>query len=156
VASGVFVVVTHPAASVREFIAIKNRAGAYISDDGEYLVFWRPHHVPGVETTISAARATLGSTAGTPRGHVADVAAVADVALDAGDTLSPTYPVSERMTGRLVWAEAATGRNLVPLPLLAGATTTRPVPPGELITEDAVELQEDSVLHRLRGLHDAL
>ncbi len=46
--------------------------------------------------------------------------------------------------------------NGVPLGVLAGATVTRDVPAGHLLTYDDVELLEDSVIVRMRRIQESM
>lgn len=153
VADGVFVVVTTPNDDAREFLRIKNRAGAHVSEDGQYLAFFRPHHLPGAETTVSVARAgALGGHTGTPGDHVADVTATAEEPLAAGTTVEVSYPETDvPVAADAERVDRSAGEDPVPFALLDGATTTRRVPAGTTISYDDVDVPP-SFLLRLRSL----
>lgn len=152
VADGVFVVVTTPNEDARSFVRVKNRAGAYVSDDGTHLAFVRPHHLPGVETPVSVARAAVdGGHTGTPTVQVADVTAVADEALPAGTSVEIDYPKTDApITAELTPVDRAADEDRVPFALLDGGTLTQGVDAGEPLRYDDVDLP-DTYLRRLRA-----
>lgn len=155
IADGVFVVVTTPDDSAREFIRQKNSVGAYATADGRYLAFFRPHHLPGAETPVSIASAAAGRHTGTPDTHVADVVARTDEPIDAGTTIEIDYPrTNAPITAELERADAAAADGSVPFALLDGAELTRPLDAGKRITDADVELA-DSFLRHLRSIWDA-
>jgi predicted homoserine dehydrogenase-like protein len=156
IADGVFVVVTSPDEELREFLRVKNRSGAHVSEDGDYLAFFRPHHLPGAETPVSVARAAVwGTGTGTPRDHVADVTASADEQLQPGTTIDVDYPATDApIAAELERADRAAANGHVPFALLDGATVTHAVRTGEAITYEDVRL-ESTFLRHLRALVDA-
>lgn len=155
-ADGVFIVVTTPNDEVRDFLAHKNHSGAYVSADGEYLAFFRPHHLPGSETPVSIARAAVeNGTTGTPRNHVADVVASTDEPLEPGTSIQVKYPETDApITAKLDRSDVSIEKNYLPFTLLDGAEITNQIDANEIITYEDVELK-DSFLRHLRGIMES-
>jgi predicted homoserine dehydrogenase-like protein len=156
IADSVFVVVTTPNDDALAFVRKKNRLGAYFTEDGGHAVFFRPHHLPGVETPVSVARAALdrGPT-GTPRGHVADVVARAEKQIPAGATIEISYPDTDApLKANLESANRARMGGHVPLALLDGADVVDTLDTEETITYDDIDL-EPTFLRHLRAVMDA-
>ncbi|MFB6157729.1 MAG: hypothetical protein ABEJ34_07805 [Haloferacaceae archaeon] len=148
---GVFVVVRAPNERVRRHLhgGIGGGDGVVTSADGEYALFYRPHHLPGVETAVSVAVAAVrGEPTGTARERVAEVVAAAKRDLDPGEGIAGGG--GERVYG-LVERAGATD-DAVPLELLDGAEVTRPVARDETLTYADVDVDRDSFLHHLREL----
>jgi predicted homoserine dehydrogenase-like protein len=157
IADGVFVVVTTPNDDALEFFGIKNRSGAHVSADGDYVAFFRPHHLPGAETTLSIAKAgvSAGHT-GTPSEHVADVVAVADQPVPAGTIVGIDYPATDApITADAVRVDASRSARPVPFTLLDGATVVDGVDEGSTILYEDVDIQP-SFLYRLRSIMEEL
>ncbi len=154
IGDGVFVVVSTPDDEVRQFAIGKNRAGAYPDDDGQYVAFVRPHHIPGVETPQTIARLTNDATPCCPMAsHVCEVIAIADTAIAPGDrpfAIHRTDP-DNRLRADLRRRDVARTDELVPYGLLDGAQLTAPLSPGEAVTADHVEL-EPTFVHHLSGI----
>ncbi len=149
-----FVVARAPNSRARSHLdeGIGGGDGVVTSADGEYALFSRPYHLPGVETTVSVALAAVrGEPTGAARGRVAEAVAAAKRDLDPGERLAGggelVYGVVER-------ADATP--NAVPLELLAGAELRRPVERDQTPTDDDVALDRGSFLYRLRALGDDL
>ena len=56
---GVFVVTSTPTERVREYFEQYSGSGLYTASDGKYQVFYRPYHLPGIETGVSVASAAI-------------------------------------------------------------------------------------------------
>jgi predicted homoserine dehydrogenase-like protein len=150
---GVFVVTTTPNNAIAEYIEQNSGEGFYVSDDGEYQVFYRPHHLPGVETTVSVASAAIhNEPTGTSRTHSAEVVAAAKRDLAPGDEIDGGGGYT--VYGRLGSASRAAQDNHVPFELLHGAEVVNPVAQDEVVTYDDVALDEDSFIYSLRALQD--
>lgn len=150
---GVFVVTSTPNDAVAEYIEQNSGDGLYVSDDGQYQVFYRPYHLPGVETTISIATAALDNEpTGVCRTHAAEVAAAAKRDLEPGDELDGGGGYT--VYGTLETADRAARENHVPFELLHGAEVVDAVPQDDVITYDDVQLNEDSLIYSLRKLQE--
>lgn len=150
---GVFIVTTTPNRAVGEYIEQNSGEGLYVSDCGEYQVFYRPHHLPGIETTVSIAAAALdGQATGAPTDRTAEVVAAAKRDLEPGEEIDGGGGYT--VYGQLESAERADERNHVPFELLDGAELTRPVEQDDVITYEDVELDDSSFIYTLRTLQD--
>lgn len=146
---GVFVVTTTPDEGVREYFDEISGSGMYVSNGGKYQVFYRPHHLPGTETTVSIANVTLrGEPTGNPSGRVAEVVGAAKRDLDAGERLDGGGGYT--VYGLLVDAERAERRDYVPFELLEGTTLKNDVSRDDVITFDDVNVDEETICYRLR------
>lgn len=150
---GIFVVVRAPNERVRRHLhlGIGGGDGVITSSDGEYALFHRPYHLPGVETAISVAMAAVyDQPTGTARERVAEVVAGAKRDLSPGEEIDGGG--GERVYGMVERADSAEAGDHVPLELLDGAVVSRPVAKDEVLTVDDVELDRDSFLYALRDL----
>jgi predicted homoserine dehydrogenase-like protein len=121
---------------------------------GKYYTFFRPYHLWFLEAPISVARAHLNrETWLVPLDRpVAEVMTVAKRALVPGERLDDFggytfYGVMDR-------AEEARKLNALPVGLAIGAKVIRPVAVGEIVKWEDVELDEASVVVRLRRKQD--
>ncbi|MBO6756330.1 MAG: homoserine dehydrogenase [Roseibium sp.] len=124
--------------------------------DGPYFSFIRPYHLTSLEVPLTCARAVLyGKADMIPLAKpMAEVAAVAKKDLQPGEILDLLGEYTYR-----AWAiEAGRARSLKARPsgLLPGATVTRPIKKGDLITEDNTALPKDSQIAVLRQRQDEL
>ena len=151
---GVFVVTTMPDQRVREYLDQYAGTGLYTADDGKYQLFYRPYHLPGLETTVSVANAALrNEPTGTPRERVGEVVAAAKRPLEPGDKLDGGGGYT--VYGALVGAGTADEKGYVPLELLDGATITGEVDTDGIVTYEKVELDTDSFLYHLREIQNS-
>lgn len=147
--SGMFVVTTSPNPAAQQYLHERDESGFHVSEDGDIAVFYRPFHLPGIETPVSIASAVLrNEPTGTPRSYETEVVGAAKQHLSPGDTLDggggyTTYGILETR-------DRAEADDLVPFELLAGATVTSPLEQDEQITYDTVDL-EDSFLKSFRN-----
>ena len=150
VAPGVFVV------AEAEHPRIWERLRDLKMGDGPYFTFVRPYHLTSLEVPLTCARAALfGKADMVPLDYpVADVCALAKRNLSIGEKLDQigeyTYRAWAMEAKRAFEAEA------IPAGLLAGATVTKPIRKGELITTGNAELRGDSSILELRRLQDRL
>lgn len=150
---GVFVVTTTPNRAVGEYIKQNSGEGLYVSDCGDYQVFYRPYHLPGIETTVSIAAAALdGQATGAPSDRTAEVVAAAKRDLESGEELDGGGGYT--IYGRLESAERADEHGHVPFELLDGAEVSQPVESDSVLTYDDVELDDSSFIYTLRTLQD--
>jgi predicted homoserine dehydrogenase-like protein len=123
---------------------------------GKYFTFFRPYHLWFLEAPISVARAFLHRQATlVPLDQpVAEVMAVAKKDLKPGDQLDSFggyayYGVIDR-------AEEARSLSALPAGLAPGSTITQPVKAGDILTWTDVELDEESLVVKLRRQQDGL
>lgn len=150
---GIFVVVRAPTERVRQHLhlGIGGGDGVVTSSDGEYALFHRPYHLPGVETAVSVATAAVyDQPTGTARERVAEVVAGAKRDLEPGEEIDGGG--GETVYGLVERADSAEAGDHVPLELLDGAEVRRPIERDEILTVDDVELDRDSFLYALRDL----
>jgi predicted homoserine dehydrogenase-like protein len=115
--------------------------------EGPNYMFFRPYHLCHVETPLSAAEAVVyGEPTIAPMGRpVAHTVTIAKRDLKAGDML-------DGIGGFNQYGEvdaAASARGLLPIGLADNVRLRRAVKKGEAIPEDAVELDESSLLVKL-------
>ena len=123
---------------------------------GRYFTFFRPYHLWFLEAPLSVARAHLyRQTWLVPLDcPVADVLTLAKRALQPGERLDEFGGYT--FYGAIELAETARALNALPVGLAPGARVRRPVAAGQVITWDDVELDEASVVVKLRRQQDAL
>jgi predicted homoserine dehydrogenase-like protein len=150
---GVFVVTSTPNDAVAEYVEQNSGEGLYVSDDGKYQVFYRPYHLPGIETTISIATAALNNEpTGTAKTHSAEVVGAAKRDLEPGDELDGGGGYT--VYGTLETATRAKQESHVPFELLEGAEILTGVSQDDIITYDDVQIDERSFIYTLRTLQD--
>ncbi|MFB6106811.1 MAG: NAD(P)H-dependent oxidoreductase [Halobacteriaceae archaeon] len=150
---GVFVVVRSPDGHVQDYLREYAGPGHKVAADGEYALFYRPHHLPGLETTVSVAQAAVhGRSTGAPRERRAEVVGAAKDDLDAGTELDGGGGYT--VYGHLVSAGTADAEGYVPFELLDGAELERDVAEDEVVTYDDVALDTDSFLYSLRRVQE--
>jgi len=115
--------------------------------DGPNYMFFRPYHLCHIETPLSAAEAVIyRDPTIAPMGRpVAQTITLAKRDLKAGDRLDGIGGFNQY--GELEIADRAGG--LLPIGLSDDVRLTRPVKKGEPIAQDAVELDESSLLVKL-------
>ncbi|MDX1745466.1 MAG: hypothetical protein R3324_05970, partial [Halobacteriales archaeon] len=151
---GVYVVVRSPDGPIQSYLNHNAGPGFSVASDGEYAVFCRPYHLPGVETGISVANAAIrNEPTGVPRDRVAEVVGGAKRDLTPGDVIDGGG--GSTVYGKLVTAGEADAKRYVPFELLEGAEVTTPIATDEVVTADAVSLAEDSFLFHLRSIQDS-
>jgi predicted homoserine dehydrogenase-like protein len=135
---GVYVVVEAP----DEYVArCFHEYGFHADDTGRYAAMYRPFHLIGLEAGISIASSALRhEPTGSPREFRADAVAVAKRDLQPGDVLDGEGGYTVR--GVLMPAEESLARGAVPIGLAHRIRVTRPVRRDELLTYDAVELDQ--------------
>jgi len=150
IAPGVFLVVTTDQEEIKkglEYLAMGK---------GPNYVFFRPYHLPGIETPLSVARAVIYkeptiAPIGEPK---AEVITVAKKDLKPGQVLDgiggfTVYGVIEKV-------EIAREEDALPIGLADGAIIKKSVTKGEIIRYDMVELNEDLAVVHLRRLQDRI
>jgi predicted homoserine dehydrogenase-like protein len=123
---------------------------------GKYFTFFRPYHLWFLEAPISIAQAYLHrQTTLVPLDRpVAESMTIAKRDLKPGERLDDFGGYT--FHGVMDRAEVAHELNALPVGLAPGAEVLRPVATGEIVTWDDVQLDEDSVVVKLRRQQDAL
>lgn len=123
---------------------------------GDYFTFFRPYHLWFLEAPISIARLCLKREPWLVPLDVpiADVMAVAKRKLEPGETLDRFGGAT--CHGVIEGAEETRRLEALPVGLAPGAKMVRAVEPGEVITWEDVELDENSTVVRLRRQQDEL
>jgi len=123
---------------------------------GKYYTFFRPYHLWFLEAPISIAKAFLDrETTLVPLDQpIADVMTIAKKDLRVGELLDDFGGYS--FYGLIDRADEVKKINALPVGLAAGAKIQRPIRQGQIITWEDVELDENSILVRLRRQQDAL
>ncbi|TYP56784.1 NAD(P)H-dependent oxidoreductase [Thermosediminibacter litoriperuensis] len=151
VAPGVFVIVTTKLEAVREEMA-------YLSmGKGPNYVFYRPYHLTSIETPLSAARAYIYKEPTiAPKGlPVSETIAVAKKDLKAGEHLDGIGGFT--VYGVIDTYENAKKENALPIGLVnKNVVMTKDVKKGQVITYDAVKLDENSIILQLRRMQEKL
>jgi predicted homoserine dehydrogenase-like protein len=149
VAPGVFVIVRTDSPYVAHEMS-------YLSmGPGPYFALYRPYHLASVEAPLSVARAvTLRESSLFAPSLQGEVVAMTKKDLNPGDVIDGIGGYSVR--GYADIAKDAKRDNLVPVGLVQGATVTKAIKAGELLTYDHVELKEDSLIVQLRRKQDEL
>lgn len=151
---GVFVVVTTDSEDTRGLFKTYEqlRGGG-----GKNALVYRPHHLSGLEASISLIRAVLYNEptgAPLPTAPSAEVLAAAKHTLKPGEMLDggggyAVYGVAEK-------ADIAREQNLLPLGLAENIRVVKEIPADGVVSYDDVELNEDSFLLRLRREQDRI
>jgi len=153
ISAGIFVVTSTPTERVQEYLDQYSGAGWHTANDGKYQVFYRPHHLPGLETGVSVANAALNNEpTGATRHQHAEVVGVTKQALDPGTELDGGGGYT--VYGRLVTSEAAEANDYVPFELLDEAVVETQLEKNEVVTYDDVTLDKDTFIYNLRQLQD--
>jgi predicted homoserine dehydrogenase-like protein len=123
---------------------------------GKYCTFFRPYHLWFLEAPISVARAHLYREVWlTPLDRpVAEVMTIAKRTLTPGGRLDDFGGYA--FYGAIERAEIARSLSALPVGLAPGARVTRLVPAGEIVTWEDVQLDEDSVVVKLRRQQDGM
>ena len=150
---GVFVVTTTPNERVQDYFAQYSGSGLYTASDGTYQVFYRPYHLPGIETPVSVANAAVrNEPTGVAVRHVAEVVGAAKRDLEPGDEVDGGGGYT--VYGQVETAAHAASEDHVPLELLDGAEVVEPVARDEVVSYDDVRLDTDSFVYHLRRLQE--
>ena len=143
---GVYVVVEAPSDYTARCFG---EYGLSTDPSGRYGAVYRPHHLVGLELNISVLNAALrGEGTGAATGFRADTVAVAKRDLRAGDLLDGEG--GRTVWGRIMPAADSLARQALPIGLAHDVRLTRSVGSGEVVTRDAVALDESDPTVRIR------
>jgi len=155
-AGGVFIVVR---CSDKATWKVLQSKGIPMSRQGDHALLYNPQHLLGLEAPISLLSAALlgRSTGGADPKPIVDLVARTTRDFRAGERLTIIDHHSHAMDGvepLLVDAAPAIGGNALPYYLALGGLLRRDVAVGEMLTAEAIEMPDDSVLHQLRREQD--
>jgi predicted homoserine dehydrogenase-like protein len=123
--------------------------------DGPYFALYRPYHLASIEAPLTVYEIVLDKRASLTSEHwTAEVGAQAKRALKAGERIDGIGGMMVR--GLIDPADDFARDGLVPLGVLAGATLTRDVPVDHTLTYDDVELDESSLIVRMRRIQESM
>ena len=147
VAPGVFVV-------VRTDDPYVNHEMSYLQmGDGPYFSLYRPYHLASIEAPLTVFEMALDGRASLTAEHwTAEVGAVTKRPLTGGEKVDGVGGFMVR--GLIDDADDFARDNVVPLGVLAGARLTRDVPVDHMLTHDDVELDDSSLIVRLRRMQE--
>lgn len=151
IAPGVFVAVS----TENEEIAYQMRY--HSMGNGPLWILYRPYHLCNLETPLTVAKAVIDgeSTIVPIDGLVSECITVAKTDLQAGQTIDgiggfTTY-------GSIATAAEAMAKGYVPYGLVTKKTRMlKPAKKGQLLTRDMVELDQDTLIYKLRKEQDAM
>ena len=150
VAPGVFVVaeMSHP--------RVRERMEDLKMGHGPYFTFHRPYHLTSLEVPLTCARVALyGKPDMVPLSRpVAEVCAVAKKDLKPGDTLDAIGEYCYRAW--IMTVADAREAQAIPCGLLHGASVTKPIAKGQLITTANAAVPPGSKIAELRARQDKL
>jgi predicted homoserine dehydrogenase-like protein len=150
--SGVFVVMGTDVPILGEDAALWGLPG----HAGRFAALYRPYHLCGIETPLSAVEAALfGRPTGAPLPTpAAECVAVAKRDLKAGEILDGSG--GKLVVGAIERATVARADDLLPLGLAYNAPLQRDIPRGQALSYTDVRLDESALHVRLRRRQDAL
>jgi predicted homoserine dehydrogenase-like protein len=146
VAPGVFVIVTSDKKEVREEMTYLKMG------KGPNYVLFRPYHLTSLETPLSVAKAYFYNeqTIAPWMGLVAETVAIAKKDLQPGDRLDGIGGFT--VYGKIMTAGDAKAAEALPIGLVQSQVMTKAVKAGEMITRDAIEQTDPSIIWELRKL----
>lgn len=149
VAPGVFVI-------VRTDDPYINHEMTYLQmGDGPYFTLFRPYHLASIESPLTVCEIILDERPSLVAEHwTAEVGAVTKRSLPAGVAIDGVGGSTVR--GMIDDARTFAASRSVPLGVLAGATLTRDVPEGHMLSYDDVALDTSSMIVALRQMQDDL
>ncbi len=147
VAPGVFVVVR------TEDPYVHHEMSYLQMGDGPYFALYRPYHLASLEAPLTVYEMVLDHRASLTSEHwTAEVGAQAKRPLTAGEKVDGIG--GSMVRGLIDPAEDFARDGLVPLGVLSGAVLKRDVPVDHTLTYDDVELDESSVIVRMRRIQE--
>lgn len=151
IAPGVYAIVTTKLPQVHEEMR-------YLSmGDGPNYVLYRPYHLTSLETPITVAKAMIYNEATiAPMGKpVSEVVTIAKKDLRKGERLDGIGEYT--ILGSIEVYEKAKEENLLPIGLVNGNTIVKQdIKKGEFITYDMVDLDNSTMVYKLRQMQEEL
>ncbi|WP_151084334.1 NAD(P)H-dependent oxidoreductase [Nocardioides cynanchi] len=149
VAPGVFVIVRTDDPYVQHEMAYLQMG------DGPYFSLYRPYHLASIEAPLTVYSMVLDREASLTSEHwTSEVGAESKRPLKAGELI--TGIGTDTIRGLADPADDFLEENGVPLGVLAGARLVRDVPADHMLSYDDVELDEDSLIVKMRRYQEAM
>jgi predicted homoserine dehydrogenase-like protein len=149
VAPGVFVIVRTDDPYVQHEMAYLQMG------DGPYFSLYRPYHLASIEAPLTVYQMVLDREASLTSEHwTSEVGAESKRPLKAGELI--TGIGTDTIRGLADPADDFLKENGVPLGVLAGARLVRDVPADHMLSYDDVELDEDSLIVKMRRYQEAM
>ena len=150
-APGVFVIITTDQPKIKKDL---NYLG--LSGHGDFWSLYRPYHLANLETPITISHVMLdqAETLNHKIAPVCETITIAKKDLNPGDTID--YLGGYTVYGMIEKASVAKDENLVPLGLSIGGKITKPVKMGDAVPYDAIDLDEDKLIVKLRREQDKM
>ncbi|MCL6088339.1 MAG: SAF domain-containing protein [Actinobacteria bacterium] len=150
VAPGVFLVYT------TEQEALKKELKYLLYGNGPNYLLYRPFHLASIEAPLSIARAYFYNepTIASKNGLVSEVVTAAKKDLKPGEIIDGIGGYS--VYGLIETYHNAKQENLLPIGLCEGAAVKKEIKKGEIIKYDDVDINEDSIIYKLRKLQEIL
>jgi predicted homoserine dehydrogenase-like protein len=149
VSPGVFVVVRTDDPYVQHEMAYLQMG------DGPYFSLYRPYHLASIEAPLTVYQMVLDREASLTSEHwTSEVGAESKRPLKAGELI--TGIGTDTIRGLADPADDFAKENGVPLGVLAGARLVRDVPADHMLSYDDVELDEGSLIVRMRRYQEAM
>lgn len=147
IAPGVFIIVDIPDEEVRS-----NLSYLKVGDNPPY-VFYRPYHLPGTETLLTAIWAVhYRRPVINARGHFSDAITIAKRDLKAGETLDGIGGYT--CYGSIEKRKISRDEGLLPIGLSKGAKVKRSIRKDQPVTFEDVEVREDLLVYHLWKLQE--
>jgi predicted homoserine dehydrogenase-like protein len=123
--------------------------------DGPYFALYRPYHLASLEAPLTVYEMVLDHRPSLTSEHwTAEVGAQAKRPLKAGEKVDGIG--GSMVRGLIDPSEDFARDGLVPLGVLSGAVLKRDVPTDHTLTYDDVELDESSLIVRMRRIQDSM
>jgi predicted homoserine dehydrogenase-like protein len=122
--------------------------------NGPYYLLYRPYHLANIEVPLSIARAYLynEATIAPKSGLISEVVTIAKTDMEKGDVIDGIGGF--KCYGQIETYENAKRKKLLPLGLCEGAVLKRKITKDALITFDDVEIDECSLIFKLRKMQE--
>lgn len=151
IAPGVFAIVTSKLPQVQSQMKFLSMGS------GPNYILYRPYHLTSLETPISIARAAIHKlpTIAPIDKPICETVTIAKKDLKTGERLDGIGGYT--VYGTIDTYETAKEENLLPIGLINENTIVkRDIKKGELITNDMVELDKDTMIYKLRQMQDEI
>jgi len=149
VAPGVFAIVTTDEPRIRTDMAFLGMG------PGPYYLLYRPYHLCNIETPIAVAQAVIyGETTVVPKTMVSEVVSIAKRDLKAGEKVGEIG--GPEVYHRIYTYKEARGKRAIPMGLATRGKALKPIPKGEMLTEENFAPDTSRFIYKVRQMQDAM